>query len=49
MDDNEDLETSFKQQEIDRMEKPIHKRERPKKVLADVQTAKCRGRPRKNA
>ena len=49
MDDNEDLENSFEQQEIDRMEEPIRKRGRPKKVLADVQTAKCRGRPRKNA
>ena len=48
MDDNEDLENSFEQQEIDRMEEPIRKRGR-KKVLADVQTAKCRGRPSKNA
>ena len=49
MDDNEDLENSFEQQEIDRMKEPIRKRGRPKRVLADVQTAKRRGRPRKNA
>ena len=49
MDDNEDLENSFEQQEIDRMEEPIRKKGRPKKMLADVQTAKFRGRPSKNA
>ena len=49
MDDNEDLENSFEQQEIDRTEESIRKRGWPKKVLADVQTAKCRGRPRKKA
>ena len=49
MDDNKDLENSFEQQEIDRMEEPIGKRGRPKKVLADVETTKCRGRSRKNA
>ena len=43
-----DLENSYEQREIDGIEKPVRKVRRPKKVLAEAQPAKRRGRPKKN-
>ena len=45
--DSEDLENSFEQLEIDRVEEPTRKRGRPKKILVEAQPARRRGRPGK--
>ena len=46
---HDDLENSFEQREIDRIEEPVRKKGRPKKVLAESQPAKRFGGPRKIA
>ena len=46
---HDDLENSFEQREIDGIEEPIRKRGRPKKVLAESQSAKRSGGPSKIA
>ena len=42
-----DLENSYEQREIDGIEKPVREVGRLKKVLAEAQPAKRRGRPKK--